>query len=101
MRGSTVPVRLVITVQAHPGKGDELAQVMKDYCLKAGQEPGCEQFELFHSALEPDKMIVLELWADQAALDAHAERNAANPPQVPPGLRASGSREDYQFDRKS
>ncbi len=99
MKGSTVPVRLVITVQAQPGKGDELAQAMKDYCLRAGREPGCEQFELFHSAHEPDKMVVLELWADQAALDAHAERNAANPPKIPPGLRASGSREDYQFER--
>ena len=92
-----VPVRLVITVQAHPGKGDELAEAMKAYCLAAGREPGCQQFELFHSALEPDKMVVLELWADQAALDAHAERNAAHPPTIPPGLRASGSREDYHF----
>ena len=95
-----MPVRLVITVQAQPGKGDELAKVMKYYCTGAAEEPGCEQFELFHSAHEPDKMIVLELWADQAALDAHAERNAANPPSIPPGLRASGAREDYQFDRK-
>ncbi|MEO5840909.1 MAG: antibiotic biosynthesis monooxygenase family protein [Acidimicrobiales bacterium] len=93
-------VRLVITVHAQPGKGGELAQVMQDYCQRASQEPGCEQFELFRSAHEPDKMIVLELWADQAALDAHAERNAANPPSVPAGLRASGSREDYEFDRK-
>jgi quinol monooxygenase YgiN len=96
-----VPVRLVITVQAQPGKGDELATVMKDYCSRASQEPGCEQFELFHSAHEPDRLIVLELWSDQAALDAHAERNAANPPSIPPGLRASGSREDYNFDRAS
>ena len=95
-----MPVRLVITVQAQPGKGDQLAQAMLEYCAKASQEPGCQQFELFHSAHESDKMIVLELWADQAALDAHAERNAANPPSIPPGLRASGSREDYDFDRK-
>ena len=101
MKGSTVPVRLVITVQAQPGKGDELAQAMKDYCLGASREPGCEQFELFHSAHEPDKLVVLELWADQAVLDAHAQRNAANPPSIPPGLRASGSREDYHFEPSS
>ena len=99
MKGSSVPVRLIITVQAQPGKGAELAQAMKDYCLSARREPGCEQFELFHSAHEPDTLVVLELWADQAALDAHAERNAANPPQIPPGLRASGAREEYHFER--
>ena len=94
-------MRLVITVQAQPGKGGELAKAMKDYCLRASREPGCEQFELFQSAHEPDKMVVLELWADQAALDTHAERNAANPPSIPPGLRASGAREDYHFERTS
>lgn len=92
-------VRLVITVEAESGKGAELASAMNEYCRNAAQEPGCEQFELFHSALDPDKLIVLELWADQAALDAHAERNAANPPSIPPGVRKSGSREDYEFHR--
>jgi len=93
-----VPVRLVITVQADLGKGPELAEAMKAYCLAAAQEPGCTQFELFQSAQEPEKLVVLELWADQAALDAHAERNAAHPPSIPPGLRASGEREDYTFE---
>ena len=90
-------VRLVITVEAESGKGAELASAMNEYCRKAAQEPGCQQFELFHSALDPDKLIVLELWADQAALDAHAQRNAAHPPSIPPGLRKSGAREDYEF----
>ena len=90
-------VRLVITVEAETGKGAELAKAMNEYCRKAAQEPGCQQFELFHSALEPDKLVVLELWADQAALDAHADRNAKNPPSIPQGLRKSGSREDYEF----
>lgn len=90
-------VRLVITVEAEAGKGAELAKAMNDYCQRAAQEPGCEQFELFHSATDPDKLVVLELWGDQAALDAHAERNAANPPSIAPGLRKGGAREDYEF----
>jgi quinol monooxygenase YgiN len=90
---------LVITVQAESGKGAELARVMKDYCLAASREPGCEQFELFQSAYDPDKMVVLERWADQSALDAHAERNAAQPPSIAPGLRKSGEREDYVYKR--
>src|SRR6266849_9540033 len=75
-----MPVRLVITTYAKPGKGAELAQVMADRCRAVQQEPGCQQFEVFQSALDPDTLVVLELWADQAALDAHARRNATRPP---------------------
>jgi hypothetical protein len=39
----------------------------------------CQQFEVFQSALAPDKLVVRELWDDQAALDTHAQRNATRP----------------------
>ncbi|MEA2741517.1 MAG: hypothetical protein QOH05_4824, partial [Acetobacteraceae bacterium] len=35
-----------------------------------------EQFEVFQSVLNPDKLALLELWKDQAALDVHAKVNA-------------------------
>ena len=63
-----MPVRLVITTYAKPGKGAELALAMADRCRAVQQEPGCQQFEVFQSALDPDKLVVLELWDDQAAL---------------------------------
>jgi len=72
-----MPVRLVIATYAKPGKGAELAQAMADRCRAVRQEPGCQQFEVFQSALDPDKLVVLELWDDQAALDAHAQRHPA------------------------
>ena len=97
-----MPVRLVITTYAKPGKGTELAQAMADRCRAVQQEPGCQQFEVFQSALDPDKLLVLELWADQAALDAHAQVNAAQPSNPAlAALRADGirPREDYIYNR--
>jgi len=92
-------VRLVVTINAAPGKGAELAQAFKKRCAECMQEPGCEQFEVFQSVLDPDKLALLELWQDQAALDAHAKLNATRPP-MPEGLRAgAGEREDYQYNR--
>jgi quinol monooxygenase YgiN len=92
-------VRLVVTLNASPGKGAELAEVFKARCAEVMQEPGCEQFEVFQSAIDPDKLILLELWADQAALDAHAKVNATRGP-LPPGLRSgAGEREDYEYNR--
>ena len=92
-------VRLVVTMTAAPGKGTELAQALRTRCTEVMQEPGCEQFEVFQSVLDPDKLTLLELWTDQAALDVHAEANKTRAP-LPPGLRADGGeREDYEYNR--
>jgi quinol monooxygenase YgiN len=94
-------VRLVVTINALPGKGAELAHVFKARCADVMKEPGCEQFEVFQSALDPDKLVLLELWKDQAALDVHAGVNKTRAP-LPPGLRApGGSREDYEYSKTS
>ena len=95
-------VRLVITTYAKPGKGTELAQAMADRCRAVQQEPGCQQFEVFQSALDPDTLVVLELWDDQAALDVHARVNVTRPPNPAlAALRAEGTRprEDYTYNR--
>jgi quinol monooxygenase YgiN len=92
-------VRLVVTINAEPGKGGELAQVFRERCLEVMKEPGCEHFEVFQSVLNPDKLALLELWQDQAALDVHAKVNATRAP-IPQGLRGpGGSREDYEYNK--
>jgi quinol monooxygenase YgiN len=93
-------VRLVVTINAAPGKGGELAQAFRTRCAEVAKEPGCEQFEVFQSVVNPDKLALLELWSDQAALDVHAKVNTTRPP-MPPGLRAGSEREDYQYSRTS
>jgi quinol monooxygenase YgiN len=97
MGGNNMAVRLVVTITAAPGKGAELAQAFRSRCTEVMQEPGCEQFEVFQSVLDPDRLTLLELWKDQAALDVHAKVNATRAP-MPPGLRAgAGQREDYDY----
>ena len=92
-------VRLVVTINAAAGKGTELAQVFRQRCLEVVNESGRQEFEVFQSVLNPDKLALLELWQDQAALDAHAKVNATRAP-LPQGLRAdAGSREDYQYNK--
>lgn len=92
-------VRLVITFTAAPGKSEELAQALRARCTEVMTEPGCEQFEAFRSAVDPDRLILLERWRDQAALDVHAAENAKRAP-IPEGLRSGPiEREDYAYNR--
>ncbi len=92
-------IRLVVTITAAPGKTEQLVQAYKGRCAEVMKEPGCEQFEVFQSIIDPDRLVLIERWADQAALDVHAKLNQALQP-MPPGLRAgAGEREDYEYIR--
>jgi quinol monooxygenase YgiN len=92
-------LRLVVMIAAAPGRGAELAQAYEGRCIEVMKEPGCEQFEVFQSVVNPDKLVLLEHRADQAALEVHAKVNATRPP-LPSGLRVgTGEREDYEYKR--
>lgn len=92
-------LRLIVSMRAMPGKGNELAQVYRERCPGIAQEPGCEQFEVFQSVVDPDRLVLLEQWRDAEALAVHAKVNATRPP-LPPGLRQEGTvREDYVYNR--
>src|SRR5262245_62802683 len=97
--GGDMAIRLVVSITAVPGKGTELAQAYRARCADAMKEPGCEQFEVFQSVLDPDRLTLLERWSDQAALDAHAQLNSTRPPLRPELRAGSGEREDYQYNR--
>ena len=92
-------VRLIVTMTAAPGKAAELARAYRDRCADISKEPGCEQFEVFQSVVNPEKLVILERWSDQKALELHAEVNKSRP-SLPAELRVGGTeREDYQHNR--
>src|SRR3984893_13125186 len=91
-------VRLVVTITAAPGKGSELAQLMRARCEECMKEPGCEQFEVFQSVLNTDKLASLERWSDHAAIDSHAKLTGSRP-RLRPELRVGfGYHEYYQYN---
>lgn len=92
-------VRLIIKMTAAPGKAAALAKSYKARCEEIMKEPGCEQFEVFQSVVNPDNFTLLEHWVDQAALDAHATVNKTRP-SLPTDLRVGNTeREDYTYNR--
>lgn len=92
-------IRLIVTITAAPGRGTELAQLYKARCAEIVKEPGCEQFEVFQSAVNSDKLVLLERWTDEAALDVHSQVNSTRTP-IPAELRSGTTeREDYEYTR--
>ena len=92
-------IRLIVTITAAPGRGSELAKLYKARCTEVMNQPGCEQFEVFQSAMHPDKLVLLERWTDQGVLDTHAKLNSTRPP-LPSELRTGTTvREDYDYNR--
>ena len=92
-------IRLIVTITAAPGRGSELAELYKARCAEVMSEPGCEQFEVFQSAMNPEKLVLLERWTDQAALDVHSKLNSTRSP-LPSELRTGTTvREDYEYNR--
>lgn len=54
----------------------EVKELLKEQRRLSLQEPGCERFEVYHSTADPKVFILIERWADQAALDAHRKAYA-------------------------
>ncbi len=84
-------IRIIVSIDALPGKGTELARARASRDAEVRKEPGCEQFDLFQNIVDPDKLVLIERWTDQASLDAHAELNRQRP-QIGAELRAGTGR---------
>ncbi|GIU67378.1 putative quinol monooxygenase [Candidatus Phycosocius spiralis] len=68
----------MIGIYAHftiqPGKQAEFEALMTEFVTKVkATEPGATVYQLCKSALAEDDYFMLELYADQAAFDAHAK----------------------------
>jgi quinol monooxygenase YgiN len=66
-------IRHVVTIQVAPGRAADFASAFKELQAIAQQEQGCEQYELFQSLDDPDKVVLLERWANQGLLEKHME----------------------------
>jgi quinol monooxygenase YgiN len=84
---------VIVAIDALPGKGTELAKARTAHHDEVRKEPGCEQFDLFQNVENPDRLLLVERWTDEASLAAHSERNRQRP-QVGADLRAGPGRQE-------
>jgi quinol monooxygenase YgiN len=88
-------VRLIIQSTAESVElADKAIEEAVARCKRVQQEPGCLQFEVFRSALQPEHYVLLEHWESPEALAVHAQTMVANPARPNPGIQRV--REDYE-----
>ncbi len=66
-------IGVVGKLTAKPGKEDEMASFFQELsALAKVHEPGMLQHAIFRSRADPKVFVVVEVFADQAAFDAHS-----------------------------
>ena len=90
-------IRLVVSLEALPGKLELLLAQSAERAKEVREQPGCIEFSFFQDIENPDRLVLLEKWADQEALETHWEGLRARPAQ-PVALRQMLGMETYSYD---
>jgi quinol monooxygenase YgiN len=61
------------TIPTKPGRRDELLEPAQACIEQTLNEAGCISYELFFSAADPDKALMVERWESSEALGAHLQ----------------------------
>ncbi len=65
-------IRVVARLVPAPSKAQALAEAIGSILADVRREPGCLAYAAHESRDVPGVIVMIEAWADQAALDAHA-----------------------------
>ena len=64
---------LNVFYQTKPGQRDQFVEQVKEQGVlsKTRAEDGCLCYEYFDAREDPDRLFLLEIWADEAAMERH------------------------------
>jgi quinol monooxygenase YgiN len=90
-------IGVVATLKVAEGKGAEFETVFRDLAAQVkASEPGNQLYRVFKSRADANTYVVMEIYADQAALEAHGKSDhfRAAGPKLGPTL---GGKPDIQY----
>ena len=62
---------LLATLTARTGQADGVGRILSAYAEAVRREPGNLVFTVYREDMRPERFVVYEIYADQAAFDAH------------------------------
>ena len=79
-----MPIRVVINMTFPTAEAAEAELPVRiERCRQTeAEEAGCLQFEIFRSAMKPERLVLCELWESEEAFDRHWNlgRSGGRPP---------------------
>src|SRR3954465_16062025 len=71
-----MPVRVVVRLQARPGEGEKLLEVVRKITPGSTSKEGAGAFELLRDLDDPNTLVMLEHWRDRADHEAYVRWRA-------------------------
>ena len=65
------PVKIVAILVAKPGRAEELRALLDGMVVSSRAEPGNLQYDLWRDHADAARFVLMELYADEAAVAAH------------------------------
>ena len=65
-------IRVVAKIEAVPGKGAVVREILRKLIEPTRKESGCVTYELWQNRSDDADFTFVEVWASEAELDAHA-----------------------------
>ena len=66
-------VVIVVEFEVKPEHKRQFIELMTAHAKRSRGEDGCQQFDVLTANDDPNRVLLLEAWRDQAALDEHAK----------------------------
>jgi quinol monooxygenase YgiN len=63
---------IVVEFEVKPEHRGQFIELMRGHAQRSRGEDGCHQFELMLPDGDPKRVLLVEKWRDQAALDVHS-----------------------------
>lgn len=68
------PYKFIITIQLRPGTRDAILARAPDVQALTRAEPGCLSYDFFTCTDDPDRLVFVETWKDEAAHAFHMQQ---------------------------
>jgi (4S)-4-hydroxy-5-phosphonooxypentane-2,3-dione isomerase len=66
-------IMIVVEFEVKPEHRSQMIELIKGHAQRSRAEDGCQQFDVLVPQEDQNRVLLVEAWRDQAALDAHSK----------------------------
>jgi quinol monooxygenase YgiN len=66
-------IMIVVEFEVKPEHRNQFIELMKGHAQRSRAEDGCQQFDVLMPQEDHSRVLLVEAWRDQAALDVHSK----------------------------